>query len=111
VGGLIWDLTNRWDNFFNFLASLLRRIIIDQDTGVQIYDQLLSSSLKLMTVRLNGLLMMVSFLARSAVVVDVGMIADRIGLHATYLISAGVGLFGIPFILILPHERKKAFRA
>lgn len=59
----------------------------------------------------NGMLMMVSFLARSAVVVFVGMIADRIGLHATYLISAGIGLLGIPFILILPHERKKAFKA
>jgi FSR family fosmidomycin resistance protein-like MFS transporter len=51
--------------------------------------------------------MMVSFLARSAIVVFVGMIADRIGLHTTYLISAGVGLLGIPFILMLP---KKVYR-
>ncbi len=52
----------------------------------------------------NGLFMMVSFLARSAVVVVVGMIADNIGLRATYLISAGMGLLGIPFILMLPKE-------
>ena len=51
----------------------------------------------------NGLFMMASFLARSAIVVLVGMIADRIGLHKTYLISAGIGLVGIPFILMLPR--------
>jgi FSR family fosmidomycin resistance protein-like MFS transporter len=52
----------------------------------------------------NGMFMMVSFLARSAIVVIVGMIADRIGLHATYLISAGMGLLGLPFILMLPKR-------
>lgn len=52
----------------------------------------------------NGMFMMVSFLARSAIVVFVGMIADRIGLHTTYLISAGIGLLGIPFILMLPKK-------
>ncbi len=52
----------------------------------------------------NGLFMMVSFLARALIVVFVGMIADRIGLHATYLVSAGMGLLGIPFILMLPHK-------
>ncbi|MBW1828095.1 MAG: MFS transporter [Deltaproteobacteria bacterium] len=52
----------------------------------------------------NGMFMMVSFLARSAIVVIVGLIADRIGLHATYLISAGMGLLGIPFILMLPKK-------
>ncbi len=52
----------------------------------------------------NGLFMMISFLARSAVVVLVGMIADRIGLHATYVIAAGAGLIGIPFVLALPRR-------
>jgi FSR family fosmidomycin resistance protein-like MFS transporter len=52
----------------------------------------------------NGLLMMISFIARSAVVVVVGFIADRIGLHATYLISAAMGLVGIPFIFKLPEK-------
>jgi len=52
----------------------------------------------------NGLFMMASFMARSLIVVFVGMIADHIGLRATYLISAGMGLLSIPFILMLPHE-------
>jgi FSR family fosmidomycin resistance protein-like MFS transporter len=52
----------------------------------------------------NGLFMMTSFMARSAVVVVVGFIADRIGLNATYLISAGMGLLGIPFVLMLPKK-------
>jgi FSR family fosmidomycin resistance protein-like MFS transporter len=51
----------------------------------------------------NGLYMMISFIARSAVVVVVGFIADRIGLHATYLISAAMGLIGIPFVWMLPR--------
>jgi FSR family fosmidomycin resistance protein-like MFS transporter len=52
----------------------------------------------------NGLFMMISFMARSAVVVVVGFIADHIGLNATYLISAAMGLAGIPFIMMLPKK-------
>ncbi len=52
----------------------------------------------------NGLFMMISFIARSAVVVVVGFIADRIGLQVTYLISAAMGLIGIPFIFRLPKK-------
>jgi FSR family fosmidomycin resistance protein-like MFS transporter len=52
----------------------------------------------------NGFYMMASFIARSAVVVVVGSIADRIGLNATYLISAAMGLIGIPFVLMLPRK-------
>jgi FSR family fosmidomycin resistance protein-like MFS transporter len=52
----------------------------------------------------NGLFMMISFIARSAVVVVVGFTADRIGLQATYLISAAMGLIGIPFIFRLPGK-------
>ena len=52
----------------------------------------------------NGLFMMISFMARSAVVVVVGIIADRIGLNAAYLISAAMGLIGIPFVLKLPRR-------
>jgi len=51
----------------------------------------------------NGLFM-ISFIARSAVVVVVGFIADRIGLNAAYLISAAMGLIGIPFVLMLPRK-------
>jgi FSR family fosmidomycin resistance protein-like MFS transporter len=51
----------------------------------------------------NGLFMMISFLARSAVVVVVGFTADHIGLEKTYILSAMLGLFGIPAILMLPR--------
>lgn len=50
----------------------------------------------------NGLFMMISFLARSAIVVLVGLSGDMIGLQATFAVSAALGLLGIPFILMLP---------
>jgi FSR family fosmidomycin resistance protein-like MFS transporter len=53
----------------------------------------------------NGIYMMVSFMARSAVVVIVGFIGDHIGLYTTYLLSAALGLLGIPFILLLPRGK------
>ena len=52
----------------------------------------------------NGFFMMISFMARSAVVVLVGFVADLIGLPVTYLISALLGLAAVPFILRLPPE-------
>ncbi len=50
----------------------------------------------------NGIFMMVSFMARSSVVVLVGYLGDMIGLQATYICSAAIGLLAIPFILMLP---------
>jgi FSR family fosmidomycin resistance protein-like MFS transporter len=52
----------------------------------------------------NGLFMMISFLARSAVVVVVGFTADHIGLESTYILSAVLGLLGIPAIFMLPRR-------
>lgn len=52
----------------------------------------------------NGLFMMVSFMARSAIVVLVGFVGDLIGLRATYFLSAAMGLLGVPFILMLPQK-------
>jgi FSR family fosmidomycin resistance protein-like MFS transporter len=49
---------------------------------------------------------MVSFIARSAVVVLVGFMGDRIGLQSAYLISAALGVLGIPFIIMLPRHRE-----
>lgn len=49
----------------------------------------------------NGLFMMISFLARSAVVVLVGFVADQIGLEKTYTFCAIVGFLGIPFVLTI----------
>lgn len=53
----------------------------------------------------NGLFMMISFIARSAVVVLVGFIADHIGLDRTYILSGLIGIVGIPFILMIPNKR------
>ena len=53
----------------------------------------------------NGWYMMVSFLARSAVVVLVGLMGDLIGLQAAYFISAGLGFLGIPFVWMLPARK------
>lgn len=55
----------------------------------------------------NGMFMMVSFMARSSIVVVVGFLGDAIGLEATYICSSLLGLLGIPFILMLPAEAKK----
>ena len=52
----------------------------------------------------NGIFMMVSFMARSSVVVVVGYLGDVIGLQTTYVCSALIGLAAIPFILMLPKR-------
>jgi FSR family fosmidomycin resistance protein-like MFS transporter len=52
----------------------------------------------------NGFFIMISFMARSAVVVLVGFVADQIGLRTTYIIAAVTGLAAIPFVLRLPPE-------
>ena len=49
----------------------------------------------------NGIFMMTSFIARSAVVVLVGFAADMVGLETTYLLCGLLGLTAIPFVLSL----------
>ncbi|MEN8245276.1 MAG: MFS transporter [Thermodesulfobacteriota bacterium] len=53
----------------------------------------------------NGIFMMMSFMARSAVVVIVGWWGDLFGLRETYFISAAVGLVGIPFVFFLSDKK------
>ena len=53
----------------------------------------------------NGFFMMIAFIARSAVVVVVGFVADLIGLRTTYLICALLGLLAIPMVLRLPPDK------
>lgn len=53
----------------------------------------------------NGLYMMISFLARSATVVLVGLVSDMTSLTSAYTISAALGLTAIPFILKLPGRQ------
>ena len=54
----------------------------------------------------NGFFMMASFMARSSVVVVVGLLGDVFGLESTYICSAVLGLLGIPFILMLPGKHQ-----
>ena len=53
----------------------------------------------------NGVFMMISFLARSAVVVLVGFVADLLGLEQTFIICGLIGMTAIPFVLAI--ERGK----
>lgn len=53
----------------------------------------------------NGVFMMMSFLARSAVVVIVGAVADVFGLANTYIACGMLGLLGIPLILSIPADK------
>jgi FSR family fosmidomycin resistance protein-like MFS transporter len=54
----------------------------------------------------NGLFMMISFLARSAVVVIVGVSGDLIGLKSTFVVFAMVGLIGLFFVYRLPADSR-----
>jgi len=54
----------------------------------------------------NGFFMMVSFIARSAVIMLVGFSGDLVGLKITYYICAFLGLLGIPFLFMLPVIKK-----
>jgi FSR family fosmidomycin resistance protein-like MFS transporter len=49
--------------------------------------------------------MMISFLARSAVVVLVGYVADLVGLEKTFVLCGVIGLGGIPFVFGLKGHR------
>ncbi len=55
----------------------------------------------------NGVFMMISFLARSAVVVLIGFVADQVGLEKTYVLCALIGFMGIPIVLKLPERQVK----
>ncbi len=99
IGLFLFVLTG---GFLRFLMLLVTGFTLLSTTPVML--AMVQENAKNSPSAANGLFMMASFVARSLIVVFVGMIADRIGLHATYLISAGMGLLGIPFILMLPRE-------
>jgi len=54
----------------------------------------------------NGVFMMISFLARSAVVVLVGFVADLLGLERTFIICGLIGMTAIPFVLAIESVKK-----
>jgi FSR family fosmidomycin resistance protein-like MFS transporter len=54
----------------------------------------------------NGMFMMISFLARSAVIVIVGVIGDIAGLKTAYVVAALLGFSGLLFVSSLPGDRR-----
>ncbi len=54
----------------------------------------------------NGFFMLISFVARASTIPLVGLMGDLLGLSGTYLICAGLGLAGLPFVLMLPVDRR-----
>ena len=95
----VFTLTGGW---FRIAALLVTGFTLLSTTPVML--ALVQEHARNAPAAANGLFMMISFIARSAVVVVVGFTADRIGLQATYLISAAMGLIGIPFIFRLPQK-------
>jgi FSR family fosmidomycin resistance protein-like MFS transporter len=95
----IFSLTGGW---FRIAALLVTGFTLLSTTPVML--ALVQEHARHSPAAANGLFMMISFISRSAVVVVVGFIADRLGLHAAYLISAAMGLIGIPFIFRLPKK-------
>lgn len=55
----------------------------------------------------NGAYMAVAFVSSSIVVVLVGAIGDLSSLHTAYLVSAGLALAGLPFVMRLPSTNKQ----
>jgi len=99
VGLLVFALTSSWIRVAALLATGFTLLSTTPVMLAMVQEHATRSP-----AAANGLFMMISFIARSAVVVAVGFIADLIGLHATYLLSALAGAVGIPFVLMLPKK-------
>lgn len=99
LGAFVWI-----DSWLRFVALIITGFTLLSTTPVMlamVQERSVSSP-----AAANGIFMMISFLARSAVVVIVGFMGDLIGLPATYLCSALLGVVGIPFILMLPGKKR-----
>jgi FSR family fosmidomycin resistance protein-like MFS transporter len=53
----------------------------------------------------NGTYMMISFAARSLIILVVGVMGDHLGLRTAYLWCAGFATLGLPFVFLLPRKR------
>ena len=95
-----------FSGWYRFIALLLTGFALLSTTPVML--ALVQENAGRSPAAANGFFMMASFLARSAIVVVVGFVGDHLGLYATYMISAFLGLAGIPFIFLLPKVNPKA---
>lgn len=50
----------------------------------------------------NGIYMALSFVLRSVAVLALGLMADGWGMQTAFMVSAGIALLGVPFIMLLP---------
>lgn len=90
-------------NWLRFIALLFTGLSILSTTPVML--ALVQEHAKGSPSAANGFFMMISFLARSAIVVVVGFLGDLVGLRNTYLISSFLGVLGIPLIFALPKDK------
>ncbi len=94
--------------WYRFMALILTGFTLLSTTPVML--ALVQENAQKSPAAANGFFMMSSFLARSAIVVVVGFTGDLIGLRATYLISAALGLAGLPFVRMLPKRHGAQIR-
>jgi len=94
--------------WYRFMALIFTGFTLLSTTPVML--ALVQENARTSPAAANGFFMMSSFLARSAIVVVVGFAGDLIGLRSTYLISAALGLAGLPFIGMLPGRHSEKYR-
>jgi FSR family fosmidomycin resistance protein-like MFS transporter len=51
----------------------------------------------------NGLYFALNFVSKSLIIILVGALGDRFGLHVTFQACAVLGFAGLPFVLLLPR--------
>lgn len=90
-------------NWLRFVALTLTGLSILSTTPVML--ALVQEHAKGSPSAANGFFMMISFLARSAIVVVVGFLGDLVGLRNTYFISSFLGLLGIHLVFALPEDK------
>ncbi len=105
VGAPIMLMAFIWlEGWLRFVALIITGFTLLSTTPVML--ALVQEHSRTSPAAANGIFMMVSFMARSSVVVVVGYLGDIFGLQTTYICSALIGLVGIPFILMLPGDQK-----
>jgi FSR family fosmidomycin resistance protein-like MFS transporter len=52
----------------------------------------------------NGTFMALNFLVRALGIAVIGLLADRVGLHRTFLVSAVVAFLALPALYFLPQR-------
>jgi MFS transporter, FSR family, fosmidomycin resistance protein len=103
VGAPVFLLTFIWvDGWASYLFLVLTGLTLLSTTPVML--ALVQDRAGDSPAAANGLFMMISFLARSAVVVLIGCVADLIGLRSTFIACAVLGFSSLFFIRRLPRD-------